>query len=280
MIGIIPAAGKGTRLKPITEAIPKELLHCGSKCLIEHALESLKLCGIKRACIITGHKKGPLIDFVKDGSHYGLDVDFAYQTTPSGLGHAILCSKNKIRNDNLDLMVLLGDTVIEPKSILIELKDTHKKEAPLATFLLKEVEDPARWGVVRLKDFNNGKGEIQEVFEKPETTEEQKRFEIDGKYYAIIGVYCLNQRIFSYLEKTPKGRNNEIQLTDAIELGLKNGEKAIGIKFEGTWLDVGAPKTYLLAQWEFFRNKTEKEIHELAEEWDRSAERLNSENSE
>ncbi len=280
MIGIIPAAGKGTRLKPITEAIPKELLHCGSKCLIEHALESLNICGIKRACLITGHKKGPLIDFVKDGSLYNLDIDFAYQTTSAGLGHAILCAKNKIRNDDLDLMVLLGDTVIEPKHILKDLKDTHKKEKPFATFLLKEVEDPSRWGVVKLKNFNNGKGEIEEVFEKPQTKEEQKRFEISGKYYAIIGVYCLNQKIFTYLENTPKGRNNEIQLTDAIQLGLESGEKAIGIKFNGSWLDVGAPKTYLLAQWEFFKNKTEQDILKLAEEWDKTAEKINSQLNE
>ncbi len=260
MIGIIPAAGKGTRLKPITEAIPKELLHCGSKCLIEHALESLTLCGIKRACLITGHKKGPLMDFVKDGSLYGLDIDFAYQTSTQGLGHAILCAKNKIRNDDLDLMVLLGDTVIEPKHILKDLKETHKKEKLFATFLLKEVEDPSR----------------EEVFEKPQTKEEQKRFEINGKYYAIIGVYCLNQKIFTYLEKTPRGRNNEIQLTDAIQLGLKSGEKAVGIRFDGKWLDVGAPKTYLMAQWEFFKNKTEQDILKLAEEWDQTAEKINT----
>ena len=280
MIGIIPAAGKGTRLKPITEAIPKELLHCGSKCLIEHALESLNICGIKRACLITGHKKGPLIDFVKDGSLYGLDIDFAYQTSTQGLGHAILCAKNKIRNDDLDLMVLLGDTVIEPKHILKDLKDTHKKEKLFATFLLKEVHDPSRWGVVKLKNFENSKGEIEEVFEKPQTKEEQKRFEINGKYYAIIGVYCLNQKIFTYLENTKRGRNNEIQLTDAIQLGLENGEKAMGIKFDGNWLDVGAPKTYLLAQWQFFKNKTEQDILKLAEEWDRTAEKINSQQNE
>lgn len=280
MIGIIPAAGKGTRLRPITEAIPKELLHCGSKCLIEHALESLRICGIERACIITGHKKGPLIDFVKDGSLFGLDIDFAYQTSAEGLGHAILCAKNKIRNDSLDLMVILGDTVIEPKGILKELKDIHKKEKPLATFLLKEVQDPSRWGVVKLKRFDGKRGDIEEVYEKPETKKEQERFEINGRYYAIIGVYCFNQRIFNYLEKTPPGRNNEIQLTDAIENGLKNGERVIGIKFDGNWLDVGAPKTYLLAQWEFFRNKTKEDIHRLADEWDKTAEKMSRETIE
>jgi len=280
MIGLIPAAGKGTRLRPITEAIPKELLHYRSKCLIEHALESLQLCGIKRACIITGHKKGPLIDFVKDGSLYDIDVDFAYQTNAAGLGHAILCAKNKIRNNDLDLMVLLGDTVIEPKNILKELKDTHKKEKPLATLLLKEVDDPSRWGVVKLRNMKDGRGQILEVFEKPQTREEQKRFEIEGKYYAIVGVYCFSQRIFDHLEKTPLGRNNEIQLTDAIHLGLECGEKVIGIKFDGTWLDVGAPKTYLMAQWEFFKNKTKEDICKLADEWDRTAEKLNKENSE
>ena len=273
MIGVIPAAGKGSRLRPITEAIPKELLHCGSKCLIEHALESLKLCGISRACIVTGHKKGPLIDFVKDGALYGLDVDFAYQTMPRGLGHAILCAKNKIRNDDLDLMVLLGDTVIEPKHVLKELKGTHKREKAFATFLLKEVDDPSRWGTARFKILENGVVDIKEVFEKPQTPEEKKRFEINGKYYAIVGAYCFSQKIFDYLEKTPPGKNNEIQLTDAIEMGLKNGEKVRGIKFTGKWLDVGTPKTYLYAQWEFFRNKTEDEIKSLASEWDIIAEK-------
>jgi len=271
MIGIIPAAGKGTRLKPITDAIPKELLICGSKPLIEHALDSMKIIGINRVCIITGHKKGPLMDFIKDGALYGIDVDYVYQTRALGLGHAILCTKDKVRDDGKDLFVLNGDTVIEPKMVLSEMAQVHKKEKPIATLLIHEVTDPKRWGIAKLDGFNGNVAEVKKLFEKPQNESEWKEFAQNGKYYAIVGVYCLNQKMYQYLEKTKSGINNEIQLTDAIELAIKNKERVLAMKFNGSWLDIGAPKTFLLAQWEFFKNKTEADVLALASEWDAHA---------
>lgn len=275
MIGVIPAAGKGSRLRPITDAIPKELLICGSKPLIEHALESMKYIGIPRVCIVTGHKKGTLIDFVKDGSLYNLDIDYVYQARALGLGHAVLCTKNKLRNDGNDLFVLNGDTVIEPKSVLSEMARVHQKERPIATLLIHEVSDPKRWGVAKLNDFNGDISQVTKLFEKPQSLAECKEFERDGKYYAIVGVYCLSQKIYAYLEKTSPGRGSEIQLTDAIEAAIKNNEKVLAMRFSGSWLDIGTPKTFLLAQWDFFRNKTEDEILKLAEEWDKLSSKAN-----
>lgn len=271
MIGIIPAAGKGTRLKPITDAIPKELLICGSKPLIEHALDSMSVIGIKRVCIVTGHKKGPLMDFIKDGALYNIDVDYVYQTRALGLGHAILCTKNKVHDDGKDLFVLNGDTVIEPKTVLAEMAKIHKKEKPIATLLIHEVADPKRWGIAKLDGFNGNISEVKKLFEKPQNESEWIEFAQNGKYYAIVGVYCLNQKMYSYLEKTHTGRGGEIQLTDAIELAIKNKERVIAMKFNGSWLDIGAPKTFLLAQWEYFRNKKEEDILALAAEWDAHA---------
>ncbi len=276
MIGIIPAAGKGSRLRPITDAIPKELLICGNKPLIEHVLDSMNFLGIKRVCIVTGHKKGPLMDFIKDGSLYGLDVDYVYQMQPLGLGHAVLCTKNKIRNDNKkDLFVLNGDTVIEPKNILAKMSGVHKKERPIATLLVHEVTDPKRWGIAKISGFNGDIADVKKLIEKPQSESEWKEFEQNGRYYAIVGVYCLSQKIYDYLEKTPSGRGNEIQLTDAIELAIKNKEKVLAMRFSGSWLDIGAPKTFLLAQWDFFKNKKESEILALAAEWDLHASKAN-----
>ncbi len=275
MIGIIPAAGKGSRLRPITDAIPKELLICGNKPLIEHALDSMKAIGISRVCIVTGHKKGPLMDFIKDGALYDMDVDYVYQTRALGLGHAILCTKNKAKNDGGDLFVLNGDTVIEPKSVLSEMAQAHKKEKPIATLLVHEVSDPRRWGVARLDGFNGNIARVTKLFEKPQNESEWKEFERGGKYYAIVGVYCLSQKMYDYLEKTAPGRSNEIQLTDAIQAAIKNKEKVIAMRFNGSWLDIGTPKTFLLAQWDFFRNKKESEVLALAAEWDEHASKAN-----
>ncbi|VVB59983.1 Bifunctional protein GlmU [uncultured archaeon] len=275
MIGIIPAAGRGSRLKPITDAIPKELLICGNKPLIEHALDSMKIAGINRVCIVTGHKKGPLMDFIKDGALYNIDVDYVYQTRALGLGHAILCTKNKTKDDGGDLFVLNGDTVIEPKTILSEMARVHKKEKSVATLLVHEVSDPRRWGVAKLDGFKSNIAQVTKLFEKPQNESEWKEFERDGKYYAIVGVYCLSQKIYDYLEKTAPGRGNEIQLTDAIEAAIKNKEKVIAMHFSGSWLDIGTPKTFLLAQWDFFRNKKEAEVLALAAEWDEHASKAN-----
>lgn len=275
MIGIIPAAGRGTRLRPVTDAIPKELLICGSKPLIEHALDSMKHLGIRRVCVVTGHTKGPLIDFIKDGALYGVDVDYVYQTQALGLGHAILCTKSKAKNENNDLFVINGDTVIEPKSVLSRMCEVHEKEKPLATLLLHEVTDPRRWGIAKLSDFKGDVARVEKLFEKPQSEKEWKEFGREGRYYAIVGVYCLSQKIYDYLEKTPAGSGNEIQLTDAIERAIKNNEKVIAMRFVGDWLDIGTPKTFLLAQWKFFRNKTEEEIISLSKDWDAIAAKAN-----
>lgn len=250
MIGIIPAGGKGTRLRPITDFIPKELLMYGDKPFIGHCLESLRTIGLNRVCIIIGHKKGTIIDYVKDGSSFGLEVDYVYQREPKGLGHAILCADKKINGQ--DMFILLGDNVVTPYEELENLINIHKKENSFITILLEETEHPEMYGVVRFNGFDGKKGRILELFEKPTTTEEKSKFEHNGTYYAISGAYVAKNGLFDYLRITQPGRNNEIQLTDAIELALKDGKKVIGVLLKGKRVDIGNMEMYLRAQKEWF----------------------------
>ncbi len=241
---IIPAAGKGTRLKPLTDYIPKELLILKDKPIIGYILDALSYCGIKDVCVIVGHKKGEIIDYIKDGSEFNVDVCYVYQKDPLGLGHAVMLGKRYIKNKYF--MVFLGDTVIIPFDSVKNMIEKFKKnyENIDGIIMVEKVNNPERFGVVKFnKEFV-----IEDVYEKPQEEEIKKKFEIGGNFYAISGVYIFHENIFDYIKRTPPGKNNEIQLTDAIKSAIEDGKKFLAHIQTGIRLDIGTYESYLEAQ--------------------------------
>lgn len=250
IIGLVPAAGEGNRLYPFSRAVPKEMYPILGKSVIEHCIENLKEGGIKKVYAIVGHQKGPLMDYIGDGSFYGVNVAYIYQIERKGLAHAILQAEKWINNT---FLVLLGDSFMEPKIEIKDLIDLHMQNSALATLLIFKVSDPNGYGVVKFKDMNTG--EIEKVMEKP-TPEQANEFEHNGEYYAILGAYLFEPRIFEYIKQTLPGAKNEIQITDSIAIALKNNEKVFGRVLQGKYIDIGKWDTALRA---------EKEINEHAD---------------
>jgi dTDP-glucose pyrophosphorylase len=247
IVGLIPAAGSGTRLYPFARAVPKEMYPILGKAVIEHCVENLKAGGIRKIFMVVGYQKGALMDYIGDGSFFGVDVAYVYQMKRKGLGHAILQAKEWI---DAPFVTLLGDSFIEPKHEIKDLVKKHMKHRPIATLLLFGVNDPRGYGVAKFRSLSNGEGEIVKVREKP-TPEQAREYRINGGYYAMCGAYIFDPRIFGYLEKTKPGAKGEIQVTDAIALALKSGEKVHGLVLKGKYLDIGKWKTIL---------NTEKEL--------------------
>ncbi len=248
---IIPAAGKGTRLRPLTDYIPKELLILKDKPIIGYILDTLRYCGIKDVCVVVGHKKGEIMDYIKDGSDFGLKVCYIFQREALGLGHAVSITEDYIKNDYM--LIFLGDTIILPmdnvKKMIHKFREIKEKENEVdGIIMVEKVDNPERFGVVRFNDNM----EIMEVYEKPKDDRIKDRFYIDGGYYAISGVYIFHKSLYEYLKKTPPGVNNEIQLTDAIKLALEDGRKFFAYIQEGTRLDIGTYESYLDAQKKIF----------------------------
>jgi len=266
VIGIIPAAGKGNRLRPITDFIPKELLLYGPRPFIRYCLDNLRASGIERALIIVGYKKGSIMDYVKDGRGMGVNVDYAYQVEQKGLGDAILTAEGKL-NEDREIFILLGDNVIEPESELKRLKELYLEEKPFGVILVEESRHPSLYGVVKFKGMHSGSGEISEVFEKP-GEKEVRRFETDGKVYAISGAYILSTKIFGYLRKAKPDKNGELQLTDAIRLALEGGERIIAMKLDGKRIDIGTPYNYLMEQHKLFKGLREEDVRKLSQQWE------------
>ncbi|MDD5417514.1 MAG: nucleotidyltransferase family protein [Candidatus Nanoarchaeia archaeon] len=276
MIGVIPAAGEGTRMYPWIRAAPKEMILYGHKPVLVHCLDILKDCGVNEVCIITGHQKGALMDYIGNGENCGLHVDYTFQVERKGLGHAILCSEKRVMGSSSDsFIVFLGDTFVEPDNDIKKLIQNHNDKKPIASIIVEPVSDPSKYGIVKLENINNGIADIVDLFEKP-NEEERKPFEIEGKYYVIAGVYVLNKKMFDYLKSTKPGYGGEIQLTDALKLALSNNEKMNAVILSGRRLDFGNWQNYLKMQKEFFTRISEEELKKISEELNSLAEKYRS----
>lgn len=270
IVGLIPAAGGGTRLYPFSKAVPKELYPILGKPVIEHCVENLKEGGINRIFIVVGHQKGALMDYMGDGSLFGVKVAYIHQPQRKGIGLAILQARDWIDST---FVTMLGDSFIEPKREIRNLIDLHEEEEPFATLLLSKVEDPTSYGIAKFR--REGRNLIiEKLIEKP-NRRQARGYVVAGKYYAICGVYVFGPGIFDFIERTSPGRDNEVQITDSLALAIKHGERVLGVELAGKYLDIGKWATVLKVEKDmlqehaigFHAKERERLAQKVKEEW-------------
>ena len=269
MKGVILAAGEGARMRRVTYgAFPKELLPIGRIPTIRFPIEAMKLAGIRDfIVVIAPQTKHGIIDGLKGGARFGVNICYVVQEKDekamTGLGRAILSVKGWMRH-NEDFVVACGDSILcdfssqNPFHCLEPLLKVHTLKKPLATMVVHPTSsDPTRFGVVKFRrlcdDYGAFCGEIEALVEKP-SIELAEAYKCNGYNYVIAGYYAFNSKIFAYIEKTSPGAKNEVQITDAIALGLAAGEKVWAVvhaKNKGNELspceywDVGIPEDYV-----------------------------------
>ncbi|HUL43744.1 MAG TPA: sugar phosphate nucleotidyltransferase [Bacteroidota bacterium] len=224
MRALIPVAGFGSRLRPHTFTVPKVLLNVAGKPIIGHILDKIIEDGFTEATIIVGYLGEKVREYVQ--SHYSIRVDFIEQPEAKGLAHAIYLAKETINHE--PILIILGDTIFD-----VNLKPVLKEKH--TAIGVKEVSDPRRFGVVELKD-----GFAKHLIEKPEQPTSN---------LAIVGLYWIrNPKLLissiDELFKKNQMTKGEFQLTDALELMLKQGEKIKTFSVDG-WYDCGKPETLL-----------------------------------
>ena len=227
---IIPAAGLGTRFLPATKASPKEMLPLVDKPLIQYAVEEAVAAGIRDIIVITGRGKRAIEDhfdlsfeleevlkesgkdkLLKEIRRISELANFCYirQRHARGLGDAILCAQHLIGDE--PFAVLLGDEVIDASVPAIrQLIDLYEDlRTPILGVQEVEPDEVSHYGIIAPKPVRPGLFQVTDLIEKPAPKEAPSRF-------AVIGRYILPPTIFPILEKTPPGKNQEIQLTDAL----------------------------------------------------------------
>ena len=233
MKGIILHGGHGTRLRPLTHTGPKQLLPIANKAMSQYALEDLKSTGITEIGIIIGDVYPEKVkEYYGTGEKFGVKITYIYQDAPKGISHAVRLCKDFIGNDKF--IVYLGDNVLRKN--LIEYTKKFQASDSDAMILLCEVDEPQRFGIAELDKDNPGK--IKKIMEKPKDPPSN---------LAVIGIYFLTPKIFDIIDNLKPSWRGELEITDALDMLMNQGNKIEYDLVTGWWKDTGTPEDIIHA---------------------------------
>lgn len=261
---VIPIAGFGSRMFPATLGVTKAMLPIVDKPVIQYLVEECVKAGIYEIIIIMSKNQESVKDFLTLGNNKALDkfkdkeevkklrdllnqvsISFMVQTEQKGLGHAILCAKDLVGDE--DFGVILGDNPVlargEEHYGIGQLYDEYR-EQPGYYIGVKEVEpkETHLYGIVSSDDLSTSPFRLNGMIEKPEG--------VAPSNYAALGRYILGRSVFDILEKTTPGAGGEIQVTDAIKVAIDN-EPVYGTVLKGTCHDTGSRVGFVKANIDF-----------------------------
>jgi glucose-1-phosphate thymidylyltransferase len=223
MKGIILAGGIGTRLRPLTRITNKHLLPVYDKPMIYYPIECLVNAGIDEVIIVTGGEHaGDFLRLLKNGEGMGLrHLEYAYQEGEGGIADAL-----KVAEDFADgekVCVILGDNIIQTN--IRKAAGDFFTQPSGAKLLLKEVEDPQRFGVVRFDDD----GQVSEIVEKPSDP---------PSAHAVTGIYFYDSDVFDICKTLEPSGRGELEITDVNNEYLRRGDLSYEV-LDGWWTDAG-----------------------------------------
>ena len=240
MKGIILHGGHGTRLRPLTHTGPKQLLPIANKPMSEFCLESIKETGITDiAIIIGGLGANKVREYYGSGENFGVNISYIEQDEPRGIAHAIRLCKEFIKNEKF--LVFLGDNIIQ-RSITSFVKNFENSQFD-ATLLLCEVDNPSRFGIA---DVKNEK--ITKIIEKPKEPPSN---------LAVTGIYLLSPKIFDVIDNLKPSWRNELEITDALDILLKQNNNISFEVITDYWKDTGTPDDIIHANGEVIKKMSD-----------------------
>lgn len=223
MKAVILAAGRGVRMRPLTDNIPKAMVKLKGKPLLEWNMEILKECGIGEILIVDGYKREAIEKYF--GKAYkGIPVRYLFQERQLGTADAIRLAEKFAEGD---FLALSADVIVE-KSLVEELSREDAFDIYDAVVVGRKVEDPWRYGVLSYEGE-----ELKEIVEKPLPGKEPSDV-------ANAGIYRFNRKIFGAIKMTEKSERGEYEITDSIKIMLEAGAKIRAFIYSGKCIDIGS----------------------------------------
>ena len=224
---LILAAGKGTRMWPLTENSPKPLLPLGGLPIIERQIQELKKVGVTNVHILIGYRMKEISDYL-DNANLGLNINYIVQEKQKGTGHAVNQAKGKISGN---FYCLNGDILVNSKN-LANLGNNKDK----MTMMVTKVNDGSNFGVVESKN-----GHLISIVEKG----------LSGENMINAGLFLFNEEIFTAIDGIKKSIRGEYELTDALQ-SISNQIHIL--EYKGLWMDIGNPWNLITANEEYMKN--------------------------
>jgi glucose-1-phosphate thymidylyltransferase len=222
MKGVVLAGGLGTRLLPLTKVTNKHLLPIFNKPMIFYPIETLVKAGIEEIMIVTGgNNAGEFLRLLGNGKEFGLKhLHYTYQEGEGGIAEALSLAEHFA--DHEPIAVILGDNIIEDDIEKFVLN--YMKQERGSKILLKEVNDPQRFGVAEL---NHDK--IINIEEKPGDPKSR---------YAVTGIYMYDQQVFQIIKGLTPSQRGELEITDVNNWYIRKEEMTFDM-LQGWWTDAG-----------------------------------------
>ena len=227
MKGIVLAGGTGSRLYPLTKVTNKHLLPVGNKPMIFYPIEKLTGAGIEEILIVTGTEHmGDVVNLLGSGKDYGCRFTYKVQDEAGGIAQALGLAENFVGDDSMT--VILGDNIFETD---LE-KAIQNYPGKGAQILVKQVEDPERFGVAEIEG-----DQVTGIEEKPAQPKSD---------YAVTGIYMYDAAVFDLIKNLKPSKRGELEITDVNNDYIRRGEMKYSV-LDGWWTDAGTPESYKIA---------------------------------
>lgn len=222
MKALVLAGGQGTRLRPLTYTMAKQLVPVANRPILHYVMDQISKVGIKEVGIIISPETGEEIKGSLAQNPWNFSFSFILQEKPQGLAHAVKVARPFLKEE--PFLMYLGDNLIgqEIKGFVNGFQST----GPDAMILLKEVDNPQMFGVAEV----DGQGRVKRLIEKPEKPPSN---------LVLVGIYLFSKAIHEAIDEIKPSWRGELEITDAIQRLLEKGKKVKSFVLEKWWLDTG-----------------------------------------
>jgi glucose-1-phosphate thymidylyltransferase long form len=230
MKGVILAAGKGTRMREVTDTIPKPLVPVGNKPILQHILEAVRGSGVTDILLIVQYMKDRIIDRFGDGKESGVTISYVDQPEMKGTGEAAGLARGFVGSD--DFLLMFGDIMTPPGNVAGVVSE-YRRHTPFLTLTVRHVEDPWNGAAVYVEN-----GVVRRIVEKPPRGTSSTNLD-------NAGIFVFSNDMFSLLEQLPLSPRGEYELTDAVQMAVDRELQVRAYELEGYWSNVSSPEDLL-----------------------------------
>ncbi|RKE21279.1 glucose-1-phosphate thymidylyltransferase [Streptomyces sp. TLI_171] len=222
MKALVLSGGSGTRLRPFTYSMPKQLIPIANRPVLEHVLQNIREIGVTEIGVIVGDRRPAIEAVLGDGSRLGVQITYIDQEQPLGLAHCVSLAREFLGED--DFVMYLGDNML-PGGV-VAIAEDFRDRRPAAQVVVYKVADPRAFGVAEVA----ADGTVLRLVEKPQ----QPRTDL-----ALIGVYFFTPAIHKAVAEIEPSARGELEITDAIQWLVSAGEQVGASEYHGYWKDTG-----------------------------------------
>jgi len=223
MKALVLSGGTGTRLRPLSYSMPKQLIPVANKPVLEHVLENIRELGVTDIGMIVGDRAPEITRTIGDGSRFGVRITYIPQEKPLGLAHCVILAEDFLGDE--DFVMYLGDNLL-PDGIT-DIASEFAAGRPAAQVVVCKVVDPSSFGVVELDED----GAVRRLVEKPREPKSD---------LALVGVYFFTQAVHEAVAAIEPSARGELEITDAIQWLVGSGAEVKASEYGGYWRDTGS----------------------------------------